>query len=242
MKFTYEAYEDMINLLRQNDYQVVNYYNYENVNKCVILRHDVDMSLEKAVEMAHLEKKLGVCSTYYVLISSEFYNIYSKRSARCLDEIMQCGHDIGLHFDEERYGKKSDIVKHMEQEVDLLGMCLNREVKSISMHRPSKETLEANYVIRGGKILNSYGKEFFTYFKYVSDSRKQWREDVFHIIQSSHHNRLHILTHPIWYEIDERTMHDQLKQFCRNAVEERYIALTDNIRNLEEILRREENA
>lgn len=239
MKFTYAAYEDMINLLKQNNYQIMNYYNYQTEDKCAILRHDVDMSLEKAVEIANLEKRLGVCSTYYVLISSEFYNIHSKRSARCLDEIVKCGHDIGLHFDEERYNGNLNILECMEQEIDLLEMYLGRKIKSVSMHRPSKMTLEANYTIRNGDVINSYGEEFFTNFKYVSDSRKQWRENVLQIVQSSQYNRLHILTHPIWYETEERSMHDQLKQFCNDAVEERYAALADNIRDLGEILRSE---
>ena len=235
MDFTYEAYVAMLDRLHNCGYTVVDYHNYEDCSKAVILRHDVDMSLEKAVELAHIEKDCGVQSTYYILISSEFYNIYSKRSTDCIAEIRACGHNIGLHFDEEKYDKSSNIVECMEKEIDILELCLGERVRSISMHRPSSKTLEANYVIKQGNVINSYSKEFFLNFKYVSDSRKHWREDILNIIESRRYNRLHILTHPIWYEKSFKDMSIQLEEFCERAKEERYLALKDNIKDLEAV-------
>ena len=68
LEFTYRAYQELIELLKKNNYEVCDYYNYKKFNKCVILRHDVDLSLEKALELAKLENSLGVYSTYYVLL------------------------------------------------------------------------------------------------------------------------------------------------------------------------------
>lgn len=240
MNFTYEAYVTMLNNLKDNGYHVADYHNYKSHEKVVILRHDVDMSLEKAVEMAYLEKKYGVKSTYYILISSEFYNIYSKRAIMCIKEIMKCGHSIGLHFDEERYNHSDNLIKCMEKELSILELCIGEQVKSISMHRPSSKTLESDYVIKGGTVVNSYSKEFFSDFKYVSDSRKHWREDAISIIESNEYKRLHILTHPIWYEKETKDMREQLKRFCKQAEKERYDALRDNIRDLEKIFIYEE--
>lgn len=240
MDFTYEAYIAMLKKLKDNGYHVVDYHNYKRYEKVAILRHDVDMSLEKAVEMAYLEKKYGVKSTYYILISSEFYNIHSKRAIMCIKEIMKCGHSIGLHFDEERYSFSGNLIECMEKELSILELGIGEPVKSLSMHRPSSKTLESDYVIKDGTVVNSYSKEFFSNFKYVSDSRKHWREDVISIIESSEYKRLHILTHPIWYENEAKAMGDQLKRFCKQAEKERYDALRDNIRDLEKIFIYEE--
>ena len=61
------------------------------------------------------------------------------------------------------------------------------------MHRPSRWVLEADLKIPG--MVNSYGKEFFQDFKYVSDSRMRWREDVMKYAIEKAYPRLHILTH-----------------------------------------------
>lgn len=60
----------MIGLLREKGYSFADYLNYSNFNKAVILRHDVDFSLEKALEMAEIEKKEEVQSTYFILNSA----------------------------------------------------------------------------------------------------------------------------------------------------------------------------
>lgn len=52
MKFTYEAYEKMIKLVLESGYQIKNYHNSMQEQRACIIRHDVDMSLEKAVEFS----------------------------------------------------------------------------------------------------------------------------------------------------------------------------------------------
>ena len=103
MDFTYKAYEKMVTLLRKNGYVFSKYKDNRMPNlKTVIMRHDVDMDLNKALRMAVFENQLGITSTYYVLISSDFYNAFSKNSVNIMKQIMNLGHDIGLHFDEQK--------------------------------------------------------------------------------------------------------------------------------------------
>ena len=177
MQFTYEAYSRLIGLLKEKGYEIADYHNYRDFSKVAILRHDVDMSLEKAAKMAGLEEKMQVRATYYVLLCSDFYNVYSRKSQELIGKILKCGHEIGLHFDEERYDDKKRMPEWIDREITILEEFTGVTIKSVSMHRPSKETLAADYKIRGGNIVNSYGSEFFRDFKYVSDSRRDWRED-----------------------------------------------------------------
>lgn len=44
------------------------------------------------------------------------------------------------------------------QEIGILEEILQTDIKSVSMHRPSKETLEADYDL--SPVTNSYGKNF----------------------------------------------------------------------------------
>ena len=78
MNFTYKDYQALIGLLRENGYAFSSYVNYPGKGKCVILRHDIDYSLEQAVKLARIEKDLGVRSTYFVLLTCDFYNVFSS--------------------------------------------------------------------------------------------------------------------------------------------------------------------
>ena len=240
MKFTYEAYRNLIALLRECGYTICDYHNYMQSDKSVIIRHDIDLQIEKAVRMAEIEHDINVSSTYFVLVSSNFFNVFSKRNQAYLREICDMGHAVGLHFDEVKDDGQTNLVQAMEEEAALLEHCLGREVRSLSMHRPSKATLEADYKIADGRIVNSYGTEFFHDHKYITDSRRNWREDVTQIIKSGTYERLHVLTHPFWYDEEEQSASKRLKKFCTGRVEQCYDDLSDNIRDLEEFLRKDD--
>lgn len=94
--------------------------------------------------------------------------------------------------------------------------------------------LHSNMEIPG--IVNTYSTVFFREFKYLSDSRRVWREPVEDIIKSCLYNRLQILIHPFWYYEEEMDIQESVKRFIDNANMERYQALDGNISNLSEII------
>lgn len=237
MEFTYQAYRNLIRQLRTNGYQFTDYHDYQSYNKAVIMRHDIDISLEKAVEMAEIEKDERIISTYFILLSTDFYNAASEKSLKAIKRIADCGHQIGLHFDEVKYAEiecMRTLVDAIKQEAEILSEITGFPISSVSMHRPSKETLNADYEIEG--IINSYGKVFFKDFKYVSDSRRCWWENVEEIIESDKFERLHILTHPFWYHAKEKTIQESIGDFINAAATERYENLKMNITDLDGIL------
>lgn len=241
MKFTYEAYKELLQLLISQNYEFANYRDWVMKNRCVILRHDIDNDIEKALTLAKIEHNMGVKSTYFVLVTSDFYNIFSAKSKKMLDEIFECGHNIGLHFDEVRYPecRTSDNVKELIiQEADILSKALGKPVDTVSMHRPSKMILEADLQIPG--MINSYGQTYFKEFKYLSDSRRRWREPVEDIITTGAFNKLHILTHAIWYNENEMDIHESIKMFVNAANRQRYIAEHENITDLDSIMMEKE--
>ena len=74
MSFTYQWYRGLLSLLQKQGYAFRNYHDYVDAPRCVILRHDVDMSLEQAVRLAELEAAEGVQSTWFVLLRTDFCN------------------------------------------------------------------------------------------------------------------------------------------------------------------------
>ncbi|NBI71147.1 hypothetical protein D3Z50_08725 [Clostridiaceae bacterium] len=48
--------------------------------------------------------------------------------------------------------------------------------------------------------------------------------------------KLHILTHPIWYSQRERNLRDVLKTFIQAALPVRYDQVKDNFTNLQDVI------
>ena len=236
VRFTYASYKSLIDLLREKGYAIRNYHTWQTREPCVILRHDIDNDLQKAVELARVERELGVSSTYFVLLTSDIYNAASRASLDKLRAIRSMGHEIGLHFDEKAYpdGSPQETVGRILRERDLLAAILETPVTAVSMHRPSKATLEADLQIPG--MVNSYGKTFFHDFKYLSDSRRHWREPVEDLVRSGKYERLHILTHAFWYHETEERIQDTVRGFIQSASRERYRQMAENITDLDAIL------
>lgn len=233
MQFTFEDYSELIKLIKKQGYTISNYIDYENYEKVVIIKHDVDMSLNRALKMAEFENQLGIKSVYNILLCSDFYNPYSKKNMQCIKRIEELGHEIYFHFDEVRYS--GNISANIDKEIDILEKLIEGSVDSVSMHRPSEQTLQADLVIHGGKIVNSYSKQFFKEFKYISDSRRSWREDPKMVITCGQYDKIHILTHPIWYTEKEEDIAMRLRSFVDEAAEERYETLKENIRDLDSV-------
>jgi hypothetical protein len=242
MQFTYEAYEQLISRLLDKGYRIKDYETWEAAEQTVILRHDVDYSLERAARFSKYEKELfGGGATYFVLLSTDFYNVHSKTSRQYMEEILKNGGRIGLHFDAVQYpiDSESDMITYVQQEAAVLSDILGVGVNAVSMHRGSQKILASDVKFPG--LINSYGELFFKKMKYVSDSRRFWRENVEEIIDSGQYPRLHILTHPFWYmEKTEKTLKQTLQEAVLHASLEYYDHLNDNFRDLDAELGRKE--
>jgi hypothetical protein len=59
-----------------------------------VLRHDVDLLPEFALNLAKLENELGICGTYYFRIIPETFNV------EIIKKIAVLGHEIGYHYED----------------------------------------------------------------------------------------------------------------------------------------------
>ena len=158
-----------------------------------------------------------------------------------MEKIIENGGNIGLHFDETQYliSDEQDMKKFVQQEIEVLSDIVGIKVEAVSMHRPSKEILSSN--IEFSNLINAYSEIFFQKMKYVSDSRRYWRENVDEIIERGLYPRLHILTHPFWYmEKQEKDLKETLEEAMLNAALDYYDHMKDNFRDLELEIQRKE--
>jgi hypothetical protein len=239
-KFTYNYLNEIIHKLRLNDYVICKYSNSKQYDKVCIFRHDVDYDITKALEMARFEYNCKIQSTYFFLISSDFYNILSKKNLDIIKLIHSFGHDIGLHFDETKYDikNKDEFIFFVKKELSIMNKATGLDVKSVSMHRPSKFFLNSNLKIPN--VINSYSSEFFNEFKYISDSRMKWGDDILMLIESNIHKKIHLLTHPFWYSAKAENTKDKIINFINSGNMSRFRLFDENFTNISEFVKEDE--
>lgn len=207
IKFTYESYIELLKRLKESTYRITTFLREEDTpSPQVILRHDVDVSPTKAFRMAEVEEKLRVNSTYFFMISSEWYNLMDKENENALLAIRDMGHEIGLHFDVSNYpiSNLEELESILLRQLNILGSIISCPVKAVSWHIPSDIILGKNISFLDDRwIKNAYDSKYFNNYKYLSDSNMNWREDPFAYIDSDRFPKIQLLTHPIWYREEE---------------------------------------
>ena len=178
-------------------------------DKSCILRHDIDVSPKLALEMAKLEHKLGVNSTFFFMVRSPFYNLFSRANDNIVRQIIDMGHCIGLHYEEGYYSKNISLQELVDSEILMLEKNFDTRINVVSFHQPSKKIIDNSI---GIKQINTYDKSYFRDIKYVSDSNMIFKDDIIDIITSGVYPKIQVLIHPIWW------------MACGNDTEEKFIS------------------
>ena len=150
-------------------YKFADFFDYEPDN-CVLLRHDIDFSIDDAVEMAGIERQVGVNSTYFVLLTTSFYNSLSSSSRALIGKLHSLGSKIGLHFDPTAY---DHVDTGFALEKETFEKVFELPLRIVSLHRPRDFLLENNRQLEG--VRHTYEDEFFRSMSYISDSGGSFR-------------------------------------------------------------------
>ncbi|MBT4888140.1 MAG: hypothetical protein HON65_01115 [Rhodospirillales bacterium] len=197
--FSPKNYLYLLELLSFEEYKTVNFATADSNQKHLILRHDIDFDLQAALKMAELEAQSGYEATYFVLLTSEFYNPFSQRGRETISAILSLGHEIGLHFDTSLYKEdETTLSAAAKTECSHLEQLTSEKVNVISMHRPPSRLVGEDLNFAGR--LNTYAPRFTKEMGYSSDSRGEWRYGS-PLESTAFHDQkaLQLLTHPVWW-------------------------------------------
>jgi hypothetical protein len=144
----------------------------------LFLRHDVDLSLDAALELARLEAELGVRATYFLMTRSVFYNLGSDAGEQALAELRALGHAVGHHA----------VYPHVDLD--------DRFDRVVAWHNPDPEFV--SQPIDGA--VNVMAEPWFDPERYRSDSNQHWRQGCPHEqLARGEFDWLQLLVHPeIW--------------------------------------------
>jgi hypothetical protein len=198
--FNLDYYKNFLKSAKRK-YEIVLFGNEIETSPCLILRHDLDLSISAALKIAKIENELGIKSTFFLLLHSPFYNLLDLETFQNVQEIISLGHQIGLHFDSHFYKIKNeeDLDEKLQLEAGFLGKLFNIKINVFSFHITNEFTLSCRKKKYGG-LINSYSEYYFEEFDYCSDSYGIWREkELLPFVQETESKRIQILTHPEWW-------------------------------------------
>ena len=223
LDFTLEKYEKLCQALAKSIYTSVTFAEYFTHHEgieghFVILRHDVDEDCRYALDLALIEKRYNLKSTYYFRLKKRTY------VPAVIDKIAHCNHEIGYHY--ETVDKcRGDIEAAAGQFRNELSVLRERyPIKTACMHGnpltrfDNKDLWKNNHLADFGLIGEPYISLNYSLFSYFSDSGRTWgsdtwrktkdnvsastaiiaknTDDLIEIINSGKLEHLCILTHP----------------------------------------------
>lgn len=202
--FTFDEYRKLICLARQH-YRFIAYDctgSEKTEGRTVYWRHDIDISIDQALDLARIEREEGVFSTFFVHLHARFYHIWEKETAHALRRIVSLGHRIGLHFDCHYYDTSdaATLEPALLEERAFLERLVAQPVAVCSLHNPTQEMLDTWTEDRIAGMVNTYSAYFRNSVDYVSDSNGIWRYRSLRDVLAQHERpRLQVLTHPVWW-------------------------------------------
>jgi len=167
--------------------------------RIVGMQHDVDHNIEHALKFAKWEAREGFHSTYFVLHTAWYYEDKDMLE-RCMNEILDLGHEIGCHH-------------NVAGDVELLHTVLNDlrgrgyEIVSSSAHGAIKDFLDRTVFYNAP--MSSFGLEyeatsFFEPVKnWTSDNHGKWWKEPSVEMMGEWGRQLYILIHPCHWDVDQ---------------------------------------
>ena len=176
----------------------------------VILRHDVDYVPEAALALAREEASHGVQATYFLLLNGIYYNVLDPRHATLASQLVELGHEVGLHYDVNflRRFPDREWPRLMHMQADVLTTLSGQTVTSIAMHQPGLYGEDPLRQRSDLPFLNAYDDRFFRSMTYLSDSCRAWRDATWELLtRGPLPHQLQLALHPLNWGRTDRDRH-----------------------------------
>ena len=218
--FTYDSYKKLLELLTSKNVNLcfADFPLSVDYDRYFILRHDVDSSPEASLRMAQLEAEMGIRASYFLLFSSQYYNLLSDEYCAIPRKLIDLGHDVGLHYDSGILPilGSGNPVEFFSVQIEMLAKLTGKKVKTIAMHNASffKEDPLKNI-----GLINAYDDRYTKEITYFSDSCGAWRNEAVHAFKTGDiPMRLQILIHPFFWGEQQVDRYLKLEEYRKRII------------------------
>ncbi len=206
----------------QKGFKSIFYGEEDEHQKFILWRHDVDIELPAVRKMAKIEAEEGIKSTYFMMYTHWFYNLFSTEAKETLDYVKSLGHKVALHCDlgVDRGEEVSDgfVDNKIQNDFTILEQHYGKDYfdRKVSFHNPPNSVLKRNF----DNFYSAYQPKFFDEIKYLSDSNRVFREGGIEP-WFNEVSKLSILLHPIIWAYKGNTMPELVREYLKNESAER---------------------
>lgn len=186
--FALEHYRELLEAAKTGGYRFA-FFDREPEAGELLLRHDVDLSLDAALKLAELEAGAGAQATYFLMTQSVFYNLASPEGEHALARLRELGHSVGLHAVYPRL--------ELDERFDPV----------VAWHNPDPDFMREP--VDGA--VNVMQPGYFDPEHYRSDSNQHWRNGCPHQdLTAGGFEWLQLLTHPEIWAYPGQTMRETM--------------------------------
>lgn len=205
--FSFRDYTGVLKAYKDAGYAVTGFTEYiaDPQPKHLVLRHDLDNSIEQALRVARLDAEQGCSASIFVRVHARGYNLMSLPSLHAIREMESLGHEVGLHLEggigEVMGGSNEDWADRQKR---VFESAVDRPLTGFSLHEPARMggiAFADSLLERWSDSVthHAYEDRFTTpQMKYLSDSSGNWREGHFGLWVGKE-PRMQVLTHPFWW-------------------------------------------
>ena len=204
--FSLDHYRELLDAAAAGGYRFAHFDRAPEAGD-LLLRHDVDLSLDAALRLAELEAEAGASATYFLMTESVFYNLASSEGTNALDRLRALGHRVGLHavYPTARLDDRFDPV--------------------VAWHNPEPEYMSEPLA----GAVNVMQEGYFDPPTYRSDSNHHWRFGCPHEeLRAGTFPWLQLLTHPEIWVYPGETMGETMRTMLDAERERRLEQLADD--------------
>lgn len=205
--FSLASYSDTLQAYREAGYAVTSFASYldQPAERHLVLRHDIDNSMELASRVARVDASAGCSSTFFLRIHARGYNLLSLSSLVAIQEMEALGHEVQLHLE----GGLCDVIggdntDWANRQRAIFETAVGRPLGGFSVHEPARMggfSFADDLLERWSDTVryHSYESRFMMpHMKYLSDSSGTWREGHF-AEWVGKEPLMQVLTHPFWW-------------------------------------------
>ena len=202
--FDLAHYRELLDAARGGGYRFA-FFDREPQPGDLLLRHDVDLSLEAALRVAEVEADVGAQATYFLMTRSVFYNLASPPGERAIERLRELGHRVGAH------------AVWPQPELD------DRFDPVLAWHNP-----DPPYMREPVEGAANVMEERFS-ANYRSDSNQRWRSGCPHEdLRAGRFEWLQLLTHPEIWVFPGETMRETMLAMLDAERELRLVQLAED--------------
>jgi hypothetical protein len=190
--FTLTHYRELLEAARRGGYRFAGFDGAPQAGN-LMLRHDVDLSLDAAVALAEVEAEAGVSATWFLMTRSNFYNLDCEHGDWAISRLRELGGRLAHHAVRPQAGPGDDRFEPI-----------------VAWHNPDPGYMSTPL----DDAVNVMAPPWFDRDHYRSDSNRHWRSGCPHEpLAAGAFEWLQLLTHPEIWVYDGETMGETMESF-----------------------------